>query len=690
MSIVLSGSPQTLTAGYNPVYFYASSTNVTQPDFRYLVTVTNNDTSTVLANLKIKPRYGDDLLEVNLSKILDNDLGCFSGDIDFNTSVTGFTNAPSVGYKYTVSFGEEYADTWYFTNMLPISGQTALFGTPAASYVIGDQINVSNAAEAFVFYDNQFAAGSRVAFDVPTGHTINIGDTIYVVQDAGYLYEQYEGYATVTNTTATIITTDKAFAGSSPVNGGVLYRNYQYDGLHVVEDTGTVLGVPYILLEQDWIDTPTDTSGFTRYYDGRISQNTGLASRVRYVFNGAIGHNDWTSWDSDLYDPSNGTERLFLTTLPDNWTMTLDNDAYLNIWGNRYLYGTTEATLTTYNSTGGTIGSYTILNDLDYLDQTEIINLSVGPRGLNLYHPDIIQNGTFQSTSNWTLFGYVGGSTTISGNTLNYTDAVGDGEGLAWQYGALTVGCAYEVTLTSSNNVGVGIQVGDGSDVVTIVPFGNDGAYTASFTATTEDFTITMSSAVVGQNDVNIDNVYVRQLCPVIDCDVSTYDIVILSGYTVGGASASETLTFNVDCPCSRYTNYPLLFKDRMGSFVPFNFSLNNKQKVNVDKRDTYKKFIGSGGGTSYTYSNNERSTSIYNTEISEEWTLNTDWLTEAEAAYFEELVTSPVVSILINDEYRAVYITDKSYERVRKINKKNIRYSINIQFANDNTIPSS
>ena len=106
MAITLSGSPQELTAGYNPMYFYGSSTNVNQSNFRYLVSVSNQSTSTTLADLKIKPRYGDDLLEVNISKIINNDLGCFSEDIDFNTAVTGFTNAPSVGYEYRINVGE--------------------------------------------------------------------------------------------------------------------------------------------------------------------------------------------------------------------------------------------------------------------------------------------------------------------------------------------------------------------------------------------------------------------------------------------------------------------------------------------------------------------------------------------------------------------------------------------------------
>ena len=442
----------------------------------------------------------------------------------------------------------------------------------------------------------------------------------------------------------------------------------------------------YVIYDGTYIDdSPPGNSGSTKYYDGRLTSLPDLETVSKFVFNGAVGYSDWINWDWNTYDPT-AHQRGFLTTLPDNWTMKLDNDAYLNIWGNRRLRGTELAILTTFDSAGSIIDTFNIDNENTYLDQTEIQNLSVGPRGLNLYHPDIIQNGTFQTLSNWTLIDATGGVAVISGGTLNYSDAVGDGESIAWQYSALTIGCGYEVTITASNNTGVGVQVGDGNDVVQIVPYGSGGTYTASFTAVQEDFTITMTSGIAGQNDIALDTLSVRQLCPIINCDVASYNILIQSG-TTSSVEESVTLTFPIDCTCTKYTNYPLLFKDRLGSYVPFNFELNNTQKVTVKNRDTYKKFIGTGGAASDTYSANERSPSIFNVDINEEWTLNTNWLTEVEAAYFEELVTSPEVSILIDGTYRAVMITDRKYNRVRKNNKKNIQYNIKIEFANNNTI---
>ncbi len=570
MAITLSGSPQELTAGYNPMYFYGSSTNVNQSNFRYLVSVSNQSTSTTLADLKIKPRYGDDLLEVNISKIINNDLGCFSEDIDFNTAVTGFTNAPSVGYEYRINVGEEYYAQWEFGDTIFNSGMVRLTGTTDSGYVAGDAINVVNAAEDFEYDYIASATTGRAAFH-SVGHSIVIGDSITVEQDSQYTFAQYNGTWDVEFVYADFVILAIQYQGDTIGNeSGTLVRNKPYDGLQIVVGAGAVGGNYYVDINQPWIDNSPTHTGYTEYNDGRLTQTTGLAISDNHVFNGAIRHADWVNWDWNDYNPS-GTGQKFLTTLPDGWNVTLDNDVFLDIWGNKISLGMYKMVVRTYDAASSLIGQYEVLNPNLYTAQDEFQNVSVGPRGLNQ-----------------AIFSVVSGST-----------------------------------------------------------------------GTTQ----------------------------MIDCDVDNYTINIITAFAV---EQSDYRAFNVDCSCiNKFTNYPILFKDKFGSYVPFNFSLNNKQKVNVSKRDTYKKFIGGLDSGEYTYSLNERSNSIFNIDFTETWTLNTDWLTEAEAAFFEELITTNEASILINDVYHAVYVTDRRYERLRKINEKNIRYKLDVRFANDNTSQS-
>ena len=687
MAIGLTGSPQQLTPGYNPMYFYATSTNVLEDSFRYLVTITNYDTSVVLADLKVLPRYLDNQLEINISKIIDNDLGVFTDDLDLNSSdILAFNNTISSGFRYQIDIGEEFKLLWEFADTTFNTGSVQLVSLTASPYVVGDEIVVTDAAEYFEFSDNQFDVGS-VGFLMsvnPVG-VINIGDTVTIEQDPGFTYPQYNGTFEVTAVTSTVVTVNFSYQGSTPPQGGTLIRNFNYDGIAIVTDTGVVSGGPYngyyyIEYGQSWIDNSPTHVGTVEYADGRAAQFRSLyTDNDLYTFNGASGHKPWLSWDGEYYDPSVDPQG-WLTNLPDNWTVSLEDDVFLNNWTRKSDTFNDELILRTYDSNSAQSGTYSFENGWPY---TQIQAIPMGPRSLNMVYPNIIQNGTFQSTSYWTIVNNLGGTASISSGSMSYTDSVGDGEALAWQYDALIVGCEYLVTLTSTSNIGVGVQIGDTSVQQTIITSGQTGTFTASFTSADPDFVIAMSSGIVGQNDGVFDDVIVQQLCPIIDCDVATYTLDV---YDKFGVTQSQTRNFTVDCLCAgRYTNYPILFMDRFGSMVSYDFSLNNKQTVDVD-RDLYKKFVGGSNNGTYTYDTTEHSNRIYNVDLEEKWELNTDYMTEQEAVFFEQLVSSPIAMILIDNEYQAVNITDKRYERKNRTTKLR-RYMIKIDFSNNNTI---
>jgi hypothetical protein len=568
MAITLSGSPQTLHAGYNPAYFYANSTNVNEPSFRYLVDITNQDSGDVLANLKIKPRYGDGLLEVNIQKILASDLSSIVDDIIGNSITSiGFINTDHTGFEYGIEFGEEYYKSWEFGDVIFNSGTVRLTGTTNSGYVAGDQINVFGAAEAFVFTDNQFDAGS-LAFLIPTGHTINSGDTITVFQNAGYTYEQYNGNATVTNTTATLVTTDKTFAGATPIEGGVLYRNYNYDGLQLVTSAGTLGGGIYFVdIDESWVDNSPTHTGYTKYYDGRLFQDPALEKEINYVWYGAQTLKQFLQWDYTDYNPS-GAGMKFLTNAPADYPIMLDNVAILIYWGNNISNASYKLKIKTYDSSDVLLGEYQIINPSNNVGQSQFLGIGVGPSNLN------------------------GNMTTISGSTSGIT------------------------------------------------------------------------------------------------CDAAYYTVGVETLFSV---AQSDLFTFVLDCGCNgRYDNYPITFVDRYGSVLPINFKLNHKESVNIS-REMYSKFVG-GLSTSitpdgYTFNLAEHSTKPFNTTLMEEWELNTDWLSDDMVGYIEELFSSPLAWLKVDGTYYSINIMEKSFERVRRNNKKNIRYTIKVQFSLNNPV---
>lgn len=572
MAITLLGEPQEFTPGYNPIYFYADSDKKTNDAFRYVVEVYNLSTSTTLGTLKLKPRFGDGYLAVNIQKILAGDLSDLGEDIDLNNVVTGFNNSASSGFQYRLSIGEEYVEEWAFADTQFESGIVRLVGVDTFTFVNGSSVNVEGAAEAFAFTDNNFDSGN-VAFVSP-GHTINIGDTVYIQQTQPYTFQAYEGYHTVTNTTATLVTIDVPFQGNTPAEPGTLYRNYQYDGLQTVTATGVVASGPYtgynyIDLDQAWIDNSPTNPGTVTYSDNRVIEDLGQDITTAYTFNGAEGHNTWPTWVGLDYD-SSGTGQKFLTTLPDNWTVSLDDDVFLNVWGEAQTARNYKGILKTYDINDVLIGEWEWINP-NLITQTQIQTVTMGP--------------------NW----FNSAATTSPPGITNITGPA--------------------------------------------VP---------------------------------------------IDCDVAYYTVNVETLFAV---EQTDFRTFYVDCSCiGRFTNYPVLFMDRFGSFVPFDFSLANRQRVNVD-REQYKRFIGELSSGAYSYSLAESSHRTFDTNLVEKWTIRTDWLTETESLFFEELVTSPVALIQVEGTYRAIQITEKNYERRRKVNDKNIRYDLDIMMANPNTV---
>jgi len=700
MAITISGSPQVLTAGYNPVYFYASSDNITEPDFRYLVDVYNVDTNTQLANLKIKPRFGDDLLEVNINKILQSNLSSVIDD-DNNVGIGLFNpinNTNSSGFKYRVDIGEEYTDNWEFTGVFSaVTGNLLLLSSSASpsSYSIGDVIFVSGAADELEYSGITMSPSGYTTFLLTSPQSFTVGDPVSVYQTSPYQYPLYNGAFNITSeSTSTSLVVNLLFQGaSSLVQSGTIIRNGYLNGAAVVLSAATVGPFYYLVLDKPVVTPNINNAltGSTRYADSRVSSFPGLISQTKAVFNGAISYASWPYWDPAPYNIT-ATDQQFLTTLPDTWTVREENDIYLNLFTNNS--GSTYAgilEIKTYDCNDVLLSTTQIPNQL--ATQSTVQMFSVGPASLNetnVLLPSIITNGTFTGATGWVITNILTGTAAISGGTLNYIDYVGDGTSLVVQASALTSGTTYTVTLTTNSNNFVIVSVGDENDLYPIATQGQNGTYSYVFTATGTDFYIDISSAGGVTQGVIIDNLLVQPTITgdIINCDeVCYYTARVL---TNGGGNRSELKTFILDCSCNyKYTNYPLSFMDRMGSYVSFNFSLNNRQKVDI-KREHFNRFVGGlsvGSPNGYNYLLSKSGDRTYSVLLDEKWELNTDWLTEAESLYFEELMTSPNVFLKYNDDYHAVNITDSSYERIRKNNKKMIQYTVNIAFANNNTV---
>jgi hypothetical protein len=696
MSILVE--PMDLMPGYNPIYLYATSSNVNETNFRYVVQLSSL-TSPIgsLGEFKVRPRFGDNFLEINIQKALESRLGDLTDDVDLNSLTSVFNRTISSNLFYRIELKEEFL-VKNIPNGFNNSGGFLQISFPTSqniSYVAGDFIKMTGAAnrKAYISIDDN---GGNARFNFSTAHSFTNGDEVLIRQNSPTLFNQYEGLTTILSSTSNSITIDIPYQGVSFIaQTGFVILNNRYDGIHFITNKSTSGGNDLLTTNTlfGFSDSTTLSASRVFYADERSTLSSNLLNKTFDTFNGSVEFVDFMDWDFVDYNPISGTavnNAKFLTTLPYDMLVREDNDYFLNFWGKTLSGAVGSLQVKTYNSSDALVGSYSIPNDILLGNQTRVLNISVGPRGLDnaCYGVESISNGNFGATGSWNIFNTGNGIGTISGGNLNYTDDDefgGAGLVLITQTNVLIPGQTYTITLNILNNLECEVSVGDSAGVSLVVNLNETGTFTYTFAPTTTDFWMTIEGVGATTHGLQMSSISVLQgICVDLECpNVSYYTIQLMK---TNGTPQSEIRTFYLDCGCDKYKNYPLLFMDRFGSFVSLNFELNNKQMVQIERKN-YKRVIGDRVGNKYEYSLTDRSKKIYDIEMKEVWTLNSDYISEDLAAYYEELFTSPNVMILIDGEYRSVMIMNDMYDRKTLENDDLIMYSIDIEFVNNNKV---
>lgn len=170
---------------------------------------------------------------------------------------------------------------------------------------------------------------------------------------------------------------------------------------------------------------------------------------------------------------------------------------------------------------------------------------------------------------------------------------------------------------------------------------------------------------------------------PLVKSTTTYYDVVITDNLF---ADITETKRIYIDRRCE-IEPYHILFIDRLGSWGSFAFNL----KANVNgtiKRDSYNRFIdGSVSSGKLTYDTFESGAVNYAIEESEELTLRTNWMTQAENEYFKELLTSYNTMLYIGGVYQSVIVQETSYETIQQRGKKLINKTVKVKLSNNSVI---
>lgn len=181
----------------------------------------------------------------------------------------------------------------------------------------------------------------------------------------------------------------------------------------------------------------------------------------------------------------------------------------------------------------------------------------------------------------------------------------------------------------------------------------------------------------------NLNLTVISGTLPLIKSDTTYYEFYFTDGIV---PTDSLTYTFNIDQRCA-INDYYLVFLDRMGSWGSFAFPLRTYETGTSTKQSFNKTVEGYVNGTEWTYTSDARGMTTYSSTVEKNFQLNTNWMSEEMASYFQELITSPVVYFWDGTQYLACIVQETAFEVERQRNKNLIKKTVNVKLANQDKV---
>jgi hypothetical protein len=181
----------------------------------------------------------------------------------------------------------------------------------------------------------------------------------------------------------------------------------------------------------------------------------------------------------------------------------------------------------------------------------------------------------------------------------------------------------------------------------------------------------------------NLNLTVISGTLPLIKSDTTYYEFYFTDGIA---PPDSQTYTFDIDQRCA-INPFHLTFLDRMGSWGSFAFQLRYAENGSVTKQSFNKDVQGKVSGGQWTYENTEAGLTTYSSTVEKMYTLNTNWISEQMAIYFQELISSPSIYFWDGGQYLACQVMDTTFEVEKKRNKKLFKKTVTIKLANQDKV---
>ena len=178
---------------------------------------------------------------------------------------------------------------------------------------------------------------------------------------------------------------------------------------------------------------------------------------------------------------------------------------------------------------------------------------------------------------------------------------------------------------------------------------------------------------------------YVAGSGPIIDSDVEWYDVWV-SDSAIGNKPLCYRYRFNIDRTCTNWGEMFVSFMDRLGSVGSFSFTLKNEKNLKIS-REEHTFMYGDLSGSAWTYATTDYGQKTINSTLETTYSLRTQWLSEEEAAYFLELMTSPQAYLNTGNGFFPVIVKTSSVKVAQRPQDKNLKYEIKLMLANNEII---
>jgi len=515
--------------------------------------------------------------------------------------------------------------------------------------------NIPNSFDRFLFlpgeeYYENFTYQSIVADGVKAKVTgisgpVFVGQTVELRGNSNFTYDgQYQ----VTAWDGIDATINTSFVGT-------------------VVSTGVVITLPKVpIVYEDFADLSSD----------------------KLIFNGALSFPGILDFDGTNYDVSTAPNAPFLTTVPNNQTIKRDQRAYTQF------YQSTNTTVTQFAVDVVDENGVTQQYIVNFSAAPEnIIGLAVGTLDLNAIDPSLFEtlpgrglpviqdcdrsycvylygeiecNIQGTQTANFThpyaqvlspllwsnqeaiwyrietLVFEIGGAPQVftpTGTTYNQATVTGQiQEEIYAQELALQTGLTVQSSLALGSGLTNGhwIDIDFSQDFLLVVEvklqstfFGKGVELQIEYswntaTCTTSYKVLNGATKYEGKNGTQIQ----AQNIP---------GFIGLTSTLVTPIALSEKLCFELDYNNLAYSGARVLFQDRLGSFIGYNFNLKRSRRIETSSDGFERDDFAITGIDSAT-----RGFETIQSSYSEEWDLLTNFISEEDAAYLEQLYTSP------------------------------------------------